>query len=171
MKQKSQSGLDFGFLNFKKKMVPRADHNTLNLRPLQLTLYSTICKPKCIIDDSYVHDKYVVEGLNMTQIAAELFTSRQRIKASLVRSGVEFKLTPKQKENLRHLKYGYKRERKKTIEHKAEQRTILAIYEMREKGLTFQAIADILHEMKIPTKLNGKKWTKGMVGNIYNSNV
>ena len=102
----------------------------------------------------------------MTQIAAELFTSRHKIKASLVRSGVEFKLTPKQKENLRHLKYGFKRERKKTIEHKAEQRTILAIHEMREKGLSFQAIADILHEMKIPTKLNGKRWSKGMLRNI-----
>lgn len=102
----------------------------------------------------------------MTQIAAELFTSRQRIKSSLVKSGVEFKLTQKQKENLRHLKYGYKRERKKTVEHKAEQRTIMAIHEMREKGLSFQAIADILHEMKVPTKLNGKRWSKGMVRSI-----
>ena len=151
--------------------MPRRSDITEKLRPLNLILKSTICSPKSIIDDNYVHQKYNQEGLNMTQIAALLNTSRHKIKASLLKSKVEFDLSSKQKETLRHKKYGFKRERKKTVEHKAEQRTIMAIYEMREKGLSFQAIADILHEMKIPTKLNGKRWTKGMVRNIYLKNT
>lgn len=135
--------------------MPREELNTVNLRPVQLTPYSTICKPNCIINDRYVHDKYVVEGLNMAQIAALLNTSRHKIKASLLRYEVEFDLSSKQKEALRHRKYGYKRERKKTLEHKTEQRTIRAINEMREKGLSYQQVADILYQMKVPTKMNG----------------
>jgi hypothetical protein len=147
--------------------VPRRTDNTEKLRPLNLVLKSTICSPKSIIDDNYVQLQYTQNGLNMTQIAALLNTSRHKIKASLVRSGVEFDLSAKQKETLRHLKYGYKRERKKAVEHKAEQRAILVIQEMRKQGLSFQAIADILHQMKVPTKMNGKRWTKGMVRNVY----
>lgn len=148
-------------------MVPRRADNTEKLHPLNLVLRSTICAPTSVIDDDYVQLQYTQNGLNMIQIAKLLNTSRHKIKASLVRSGVEFDLSAKQKEALRHKKYGYKRECKKTVEHKAEQRAIDAIREMRNKGLSYQEIADILHQMKVPTKQSGKKWSKGMVRNIY----
>jgi hypothetical protein len=148
-------------------MVPSCKDNSEKLRPLNLVLKSTICTPKVVIDDDYVQKQYCENGLNMTQISKLLNTSRHKIKASLVRSGVEFNLSWKQKEALRHKKYGYKRERKKTVEHKAEQRAINAVREMRGKGLSYQEIADILHQMKIPTKTCGKRWTKGMVRNIF----
>jgi hypothetical protein len=70
-------------------------------------------------------------------------------------------------QNQKHTKYGYKRTKGETVKHKSELRTATVINEMREKGLSFQAIADILSEMKVPTKKKGKKWTKGMVRNIY----
>ena len=148
-------------------MVPRRSDNTEKLRPLNLVLKSTIYTPKLVIDDDYVQKQYCENSLNMTQIAKLLNTSRHKIKASLIRSGVEFDLSAKQKEALRHKKYGYKRERKKTVVHKAEQRAINAIKEMRDKGLSYQEIADILHQIKVPTKTNGKRWTKGMVRNIF----
>jgi predicted DNA-binding protein YlxM (UPF0122 family) len=147
-------------------MVPSSKDISENLRPLNLVLKSTICAPKLVIDDNYVQKQYCENGLNMTQIARLLNTSRHKIKASLVRSGVVFDLSWKQKEALRYKKFGYKRERKKTVEHKAEQRTINAIMEMINKGLSYQEIADILHQMKIPTKTSGKRWTRGMVRNI-----
>lgn len=85
-------------------MVSRRGDNTEKLRPLNLVLKSTICAPKLVIDDDYVQLQYSQNGFNMTQIAKLLNTSKHKIKASLVRSGVEFDLSAKQKETLRHKK-------------------------------------------------------------------
>ncbi len=148
-------------------MVPREDNKTNVLRPQKIIIKSSTCKPKTLIDNTYVHQKYVVEGLNMSQIARELFTSRQTIRARLLKMGVKLRSNIDQVQNQKHTKYGYKKRKGETVKHKAENRATLAIFEMREKGLSFQAIADILSEMKIPTKKKGKKWSKGMVRNIF----
>ena len=148
-------------------MVPREDNKTKVLRPQKIVIKSSICKPRAHIDDDYVHQKYVIEGLNMSQIARELFTSRQTIRSRLLKMGVELRSNIDQVQNQKHTKYGYRRIKGETIRHKTESRTATVIYEMREKGLSFQAIADILSEMKIPTKQKGRKWTRGMIRNIF----
>lgn len=151
-------------------MVPREDNKTKILRPPKIIIKSSTCKPLIHINDDYVHQKYVIEGLNMSQIARELFTSRQTIRARLLKMGVKLRSSIDQMQNQKHTKYGYRKIKGETIRHKTESRTATVIYEMRGKGLSFQAIADILSEMKIPTKQKGKKWTKGMVRNIFMKN-
>ena len=141
-------------------MVPREDNKTKILRPQKIIIKSNTCKPRTHINDDYVHQKYVVEGLNMSQIARELFTSRQNIRARLLKMGFELRSNIDHLQNQKHTKYGYKRVKGKTVKHKTESRTTSVISEMREKGLSFQVIAEILSEMKIPTKQKGKKWTK-----------
>ncbi len=148
-------------------MVPQTPGNSKNVRPKYFSLYSSICKPKVLIDDDYVHQKYVVEGLNMSQIAREINTSRQAIRERLLKMGVTLRSKIDQKHNQKHNKYGYKRVKGQTIGHKSELRAASIILEMRQKGLSFQDIANILHEIKIPTKKKGKRWTKGMVRNIF----
>lgn len=104
----------------------------------------------------------------MSQIACELFTSRQIIRARLLKMGVKLRSSIDQVQNQKHTKYGHKRIKGNTVKHIIEARTALAICKMRKKGLSFQAITDILKEMKTPTKKKGGgKWSKGMVRNIY----
>lgn len=147
-------------------MVPREDNKTKVLRPQKIIIKSNTCKPRTHINNDYVHQEYVVEGLNMSQIARELFTSRQTIRARLLKMGVELRSKIDQVQNQKHTKFGHKRARGKTLRNKSEERVSHAITEMREKGLSFQAIADVLNEMRTPTKQQGKRWSgsrlKGM---------
>lgn len=105
--------------------------------------------------------------MNMSQIARELFTSRQTIRARLLKMGVKLRSNIDQVQNQKHNKFGHKRIRRKTLRNKSEERVAHAITEMREKGLSFQAIADVLNEMRTPTKQQGKRWSRGMVRNVF----
>ena len=54
--------------------------------------------------------------------------------------------------------YGKQKVRGKTIEHKAELRTIATIKQMYLEGVGTRAIARFLNTMKIPTKRQDKGW-------------
>ena len=75
------------------------------------------------------------------------------------------------KENKRapHLKFGEKLVGGKRVPHKEEQKVIKKIITLRNKGLSFRAIANYLNKKKIPSKLGGK-WNKTTVGDIINRN-
>lgn len=152
-------------------MVPLGQFKARDLRPVKVIVISSTCKPKTLISNDYVHQKYVVEGLNMSQIARELFTSRQTTRARLIKIGVELKSNIDQVQKQKHTSYGHRKVNGKTTKHQTEGRVILSINNMRGKGLSLQEIADVLNQMKIPTKKRGKKWTRGIVDNIYDKNA
>ncbi len=68
-----------------------------------------------------------------------------------------------------NLKYGEKLVGGKRVPHKEEQKVIKKIITLRNKGLSFRAIANYLNEKKVPSKLGGK-WNKTTVGDIINRN-
>ena len=68
-----------------------------------------------------------------------------------------------------NLKFGEKLVGGKRVPHKEEQKVIKRIITLRNKGLSFRAIANYLNEKKIPSKLGGK-WNKTPLGDIINRN-
>ena len=68
-----------------------------------------------------------------------------------------------------NFKYGEKLVGGKRVPHKEEQKVIKKIITLRNKGLSFRAIANYLNEKKVPSKLGGK-WNKTTVGDIINRN-
>lgn len=68
-----------------------------------------------------------------------------------------------------NLKFGEKLVGGKRVPHKEEQKVIKKIITLRNKGLSFRAIANYLNEKKVPSKLGGK-WNKTTVGDIINRN-
>lgn len=64
-----------------------------------------------------------------------------------------------------HIPYGYQLEDGKLIPEPQEQAIISKMKQWREKGATFQAIADKLNNSAIPTK-TGKIWTPGITHKI-----
>ncbi len=62
----------------------------------------------------------------------------------------------------------YKSKNAMPIKFEVEQRAIDVVLGLKEEGLSLRRMAKILDQMKIPTKLNGKKWHPEMVKRILN---
>jgi hypothetical protein len=132
-------------------VVPPDCNKPIELRPPNLRIISSIYEPKTYLDDTYVHQKYVVEMLNLSQIARLTFTSRNTIRIRLEGMGVTIRSQVDQEKMQHHKKYGFKKVQGEATDHKTEQRIIHTILKMRSRNVTYQDIADFLQEMKIPT--------------------
>ncbi len=64
------------------------------------------------------------------------------------------------------LKFGQRVIKDLLIDHKSEQRVVDSIRQMKDEGLSLRAIARCLDQMKVPTKMRGKKWHPEMVKRI-----
>ncbi len=119
------------------------------------------------LDNRFLHQKYLVEGLFIAQISALIFSSKEAVRRGLERASI-----PIREPHLPHHgrqsqpRYGQKRSSGQLAEHKTEQRVVNAIREMRANGLGLRAIARCLDEMKVPTKARGRKWHPTMVQRI-----
>ena len=109
----------------------------------------------------------MVEGLSLAQIAAEIFSSKEAIRASLKRLDIPIR-EPHKPHNRRvsEPRYGIKIRSGRATPHLAEQQMIKSIQELRDQGLTFRKIAEILTRMGVPTKKRGKRWHPEMVKRI-----
>jgi hypothetical protein len=114
----------------------------------------------------YLHQKYVVEGLSLRQIAAENFTSTHVIKSLLVK--FEIPVRAPHDTGLRNAsaRFGTKRRQGKLVENLAEVRVINAIKEMQSQGMTLRQIATFLSQVGVPTKQRGKAWHPEMVRRV-----
>ena len=118
----------------------------------------------------YLHQKYVVEGLSLRQIAAENFTSTDVIRGLLVR--FELPIRPAHATGVRNAsaRFGTKRRQGKLVENLAEVRVINAIKEMQTQGMTLRQIATFLSQVGVPTKQRGKSWHPEMVRRALKTN-
>ena len=117
-------------------------------------------------DKIVLHQKYIVEGLSIRQIALQFLSSKEAIRMALHEHGI-----PLRKQSLPHgkpsqIKYGKKIIKGKLQDSISEQRIIKTIKEMKSQGLSLRQIAKNLSTMKIPTKENGKKWHPEMIRRI-----
>lgn len=115
---------------------------------------------------SFVHQKYVVEGLSLAQIASKLFVSKEAVRKALKDFNIPIREAHKPHGRQSQPRYGEKKQLGKTVPHMAEKRVIGAIIEMREDGLTLRQVAAYLDKIGVPTKNRGKKWHPEMVKRI-----
>lgn len=107
-------------------------------------------------DQDLLHQKYVVERLPPREIAKQIFSSRQSVVKHLKLFGI-----PLRSEDLRltgRQVFGYKQRRQRPEIHQREQAEIKKMQELRNQGLTYQKIAEILNVMGISTKRGKKRW-------------
>ena len=100
----------------------------------------------------------------MREIAEEFSCSKTRIRDQLLKYKIPLRQPYKYHD--RWYAYGKRKVRSKTIDHKAELRTIATIRQMYSKGVSTSAIARFLNTMKIPTKQQGKGWHQNTVAKI-----
>ena len=109
----------------------------------------------------------MVEGLSLSQIAAEIFSSKEAVRASLKRFDIPIREAHKPHNGrLSEPRYGVKLRSGRAAPHLAEQQMIESIRELRGQGLTLRKIAEILTSMGVPTKKRGKRWHPEMVKRI-----
>ena len=119
----------------------------------------TLIKPSQLKNKIFLQQKYIEEGLSMSQIANIIPCSRIAVRSALVKANIPIRGIGNTYKNHQQLPYGKRRKNGEIIDHKAEQAILNAITRMKTKeGLSNNAIAKILTEMKVPTKQKGKKW-------------
>lgn len=109
----------------------------------------------------------MLEGLSIAQIAAEIFSSKEAVRASLKRFNIPVR-EPHKPHNGRVSEpcYGIKIRSGRAAPHLAEQQMIESIRELRSQGLTLRKIAEVLTSMGVPTKKRGKRWHPEMVKRV-----
>lgn len=130
-------------------------------------------------DKSFLHQKYVVEGLSIGQIAAQIFSSKQAVRKGLLRVGIQLREPHRPHGNPSQVRYGQRKHKGRPVRHANEQRVISAIQDMRQQGLSLRQIAAFLSKIGVPTKRRGKAWHPEMVKrilencaeNVYGSSV
>jgi hypothetical protein len=119
----------------------------------------------------FLQQKYVDEGLSLSEIAQLTFSSKDIIRRSLKSQGFVLRTNTKlQRQRLRP-RFGFKRVGRKLVPEVAQQATISLIMNLRRKGLSTPQIADILTSTKIVTKQAHLKWHPEMVRRIINQNL
>ena len=116
------------------------------------------------ISASVLRQKYLTDRLSMRDIAHEFSCSKTHIRDLLLKHKIPLRQPYKYHD--RWYAYGKRRVGGKTIEHKAELRTITTIKQMYSEGVSTTAITRCLNTMKIPTKQQGKGWHRNTVVKI-----
>ena len=117
------------------------------------------------IDEFFLKQKYLKEGLSSTEIAKLTFSSRPTITKRLKQYGIPLKTITRRNDG-GHV-FGYRKYGGKAIELKKEQEVIELIKSYRNSGYSYQKIAEILNDKKIETKQRKGFWYSKVVRDIY----
>ena len=140
------------------------DRATESVSNQQLSMRSEIHSTSPLIPACLFREKYLENSLSMRAIAREFSCSKTHVRNLLVRYNIPLRQPHKYHD--RWYAYGKRRVGGKTIDHKAELRTIATIRQMYDEGLSVSAIARCLNAMKLPTKQQGKGWHQNTVAKI-----
>lgn len=117
-------------------------------------------------DPSLLHQKYVIEGLSIAQIADQFSSSKEAVRKGILRAGIAVREAHLPHGRPSQPRYGQKLNNCKLAGHKAEHRVVEAIMEMRANKMGLRQIARCLSQMGVPTKCRGQKWHPEMVQRI-----
>ncbi len=131
----------------------------------QLSMRSGAYKTSPIIPESVIKRKYLENRLSTRAIASEFSCSKTYVRSLLLKYNIPLRQTPDYRGS-RWSAYGKRRVGGRTVDHKAELRTIDTIRTMYAEGISTNAIARYLNTMKIPTKQQGKGWHNCTVAEI-----
>jgi Recombinase len=120
-------------------------------------------------DKIFLTQKYIKEGLSITQIASQIFSSRDAVRRGLIEAEIHLRTPHRPHGHPSQAKFGEKVRKGKAVEHMAEQRVVKAIMDMRRDGMTLRQIAAYLTQIGVPTKCRGKGWHPEMVSRILQS--
>jgi hypothetical protein len=126
--------------------------------PAQIVIVSIILSDPPFKDKSFLHQKYVVEGLTCGEIAAQIFSARTTVLKYLKLHGIPVREIGTNQKRKRGLGYGQKVQGRQVENHQREQENIKKMRELRDKGYSYWKIAEVFNTLKIPTKTRKGCW-------------
>ena len=118
---------------------------------------------------AFLTQKYVTEGCSVAQIAEEICSSKDAVRNGLIGFGIPIREPRQHHGHPSQPRYGQLMNHGRAVPHLTEQRTVQAISEMHQQGLSLRQIARILTQMKIPTKCRGRSWHPQMVKRVLDT--
>lgn len=122
-------------------------------------------------DKDFLHQKYVLEGLSIAQISAQILSSREAIRRGLIECGIKRKGQGKPGLRPAQIPYGYRLSNSVMVPHLAEQKVISSIQKMTTEGLSYRKICEFLTSVGVPTKNRGRAWHPEMIRRILNRSL
>ncbi len=117
-------------------------------------------------DKHFLHQKYVLEGRSIAQIAAEILSSRAAIRNALIEFGIKRRQRGAPGKRPAQAPYGYRMSNGLMVEYKVEQRILSAVLKMSAQGLALRQICELLSKIGVPTKRRGQRWHPEMIRRI-----
>jgi hypothetical protein len=109
-------------------------------------------------DRSFLYQKYVVEGLNPAQIAAQTFSCRTTIMARLRAFDIPLRHEAEGYKTRSQLGFGQTMRQNRVIANQRELAAIRKMQKLRERGWSYWKIADVMNDWGIRTKTGKGKW-------------
>jgi hypothetical protein len=106
-------------------------------------------------DKDFLHQKYVLEGLSIAQIAAQILSSREAVRMGLIEHGIKRKGQGKPGLRPAQVPYGYRLSNGVMVPHLGEQKVISSVKKMSNEGLSYRKICEFLISVGVPTKNRG----------------
>ena len=147
-------------------MVDQSEAGTGNVLHAKTVIQSRIKTGSVTFNKAVLHQKYVLEGRSLRQIAREISSSKTGVRQALIRFGIPLKRKGRSNNRVHSLPFGKRCVNSAVVQHKGEQQVISSILKMHREGLSNCAIARVLTEMKVPTKQQGKAWHHEMVRQV-----
>lgn len=131
----------------------------------ELVDFISITPQKFLFTKNFLHQKYVVEGLSSSEIAAQTFSSRATVTKRLKEFNIPLKTITRRETGGQV--YGYRRYLGMSIPVKKEQRVINQINSYRSRGYSYQRIADLLNKSGVKTKHDNGVWFSKVIRQIH----
>lgn len=117
-------------------------------------------------NETFLTQKYLVDGRSITQIALEYLSSRATVRKALIDFGIKRRQPGKPGLRPAQAAYGYRMSNGLMVRHEAEQKVISVVERMNRKGMSLREICDFLTSIGIPTKRRGQRWHPEMINRI-----
>lgn len=117
-------------------------------------------------DKSFLHQKYVVEGLSIAQIATQIVSAKETVRGRLKRFGITLRDPHRCHGRSPQPRFGKKQSGDHQIDNVRELRAVEAIKEMKSSGMSLRQMCKVLSLTGVPTKCLGQRWHPEMVRRI-----
>jgi DNA-binding CsgD family transcriptional regulator len=132
----------------------------------EISIDSTISDIPLYKIKSFLHQKYVVEGLSPQQISDQIFSARSSVLKYLKAYKIPLRPADTAREIRRSPAFGQRRLGGFNTENKTELEVIKKMRKLRAEGLSYWKIADVLNALGVPTKTRKGRWSAKQVHQI-----
>jgi len=121
------------------------------------------------LNQEFLYQKYVVEGLSAEEIGREIVSATSTVHKYLKHFRIPIRKSGSNIRPKRHLAYGKKIVGRRVEECKSELAVIEKMKKLREQGFSYWKVADILNSMGVPTKTRKGNWHARSVQQILDA--